>query len=179
MVRARGNSGFSLIEVVTALAILGVGLPSLAYLYSVCLQQDVQNAKENQAYFLANSLLTEISQRRFRESAAAPGNGTDSGEVSGFDRRAFDDIDDYAIFEQTWGAIDPPRDETGAQLLTYSGFSQNVTVRNVTAPTKAAQTRTLASQTAGTTDFKLITVVIKWLGGKRQVEVAKLFALSP
>jgi len=182
MGRGRGNSsnaGFSLLEVVVALAILGVGLPALAYLYSVALEQDVQSAKENQAYYLANSLLTEISQRRFQESVAAPGNGTDSGEVSSYDRRGFDDIDDYSIFEDTWGALTPPRDETGAQLTQYAGFIQYVTVRNVTEPTTGAQTRTLATETDGSTDFKLITVNVSWLNGKRTVQAAKLFALSP
>lgn len=173
----RDKRGFTLLEMTTSLAVLGVGLPAISMMLSVALQQDVQAGKENRARYLANALMSEISQRRFRESSTNKGNSIDTGEESGWVRTAFDDIDDYTVFT-TWGSINPPRDEVGNVITGFDEYSQSVSVVNVPAPTALAQSRTLSTVTAGSTDFKLVTVTISWDAGRRQVVAEKVFALS-
>jgi len=170
--------GLILIELTVALMVLAIGLPALAQLLSVVIEQDAEAGDSLKAHFLATSLMSEISRRRFRESSAAPGNGVDAGEEQDFVRSNFDDLDDYAIFKDKWVEVTPPRDEAGNLMTNYSGFSQKVEVFNIAAPTAGQQSRSLAAVAAGSTDFKLVTVTISWRNGKRSVQVAKVFGLS-
>lgn len=178
MERKLNRRGFSLLEVLMALVVLGVGLPAIAMMFTVSIEQDVQASKENRARYLANSLISEISQRRFRESLTQKGNGPDAGETDGWVRTNFDDIDDYSIFTDTWIEVHPPRDEAGNVITGFEEFTQKVTVDNVAAPSMAKRPRSLATVADGSTDFKLVTVTITWDGGRRKVVAQKLFALS-
>jgi prepilin-type N-terminal cleavage/methylation domain-containing protein len=173
------RAGFALIELIGALAILAIGLPAIAYTFAVSLKTDSTSNSGLQAHFLANALINEISQRRFRESAAAPASGPEAGEVSGYDRRLFDDISDYNIFQTNWGALSPPRDETGAELANFANFTQYVDVININPPGAAAANRSFASVSDGSTDFKLVTVTITWEQGRKSVRQSKVFALNP
>ncbi len=174
--------GFTLIEIILAIAVLAIGLPAVCYMYAVAMAVDSDNVKGNQAFYLANALMNEISLRRFRESAAAPGNGPDTGETNGYDRRGFDDIDDYNIFKLTWNELKPPRDETGASMTDYADFGQYVEVVNIAAPGTSGSgpaSRSTAAVADGSTDFKMVTVRITWQGGKRSVYLSKVFTLPP
>lgn len=176
--RLKSARGFTLLEMVMSLAILATGLPAIAMMMVVALQQDRQIGQETQARYLANSLLSEISQRRFRESTSERGNGVETGEADGWVRTAFDDVDDYAIFTETWAAVSPPRNEAGEVITGFEAFTQRVSVVNVPAPTVDDQVRALTSVGEGSTDFKLVTVTISWEGDRRSVIAEKLFALS-
>lgn len=173
----KSPSGWSFVEVILVMALVGIAIPPTLYLFGISLKEDSHTGNRLQALGLANSLMAEISQRRFQESALAPGNGIDATEESGFDRRAFDDIDDYQIFQASWGALSPPRDESGNALVNYSAFSQTVSVTNVdpvtAGPTARANTDAAAE---GTTDFKLVTVTITWDQGQRTLSLHKIFA---
>ena len=172
-----GLASFSLFEVMIAIAIVSVGLPAVAYMYTTSLQLGSSTQNGAIAQFLANSLMNEISQRRFRESVAEPGNSPQSAQISGFDRTGFTDVGDYNIFKLTWGAISPPRDEVGAQLTQFAGFSQFVEVYNIPAPGMGPIPRSFNPVSDGSTDFKVVTVTIKWNKGKEQVRLSKLFVL--
>lgn len=176
---ALGNRGFTLIELAGAMAMLSFALPALAYLFSLTAQRDSNTNEGLTAHFLATSLMNEISQRRFRESAANPAGGPSNGEVSGYDRRNFDDISDYRIFRNTWGALSPPRDEMGTELTNYAQFGQYVDIINVAAPGANGASRSFSAVTDGTTDFKLVTVTITWEKGKKKITQSKVFALNP
>ncbi len=177
------RKGFNLIEVLLALTIFGIAVPSIGALFSFAYKEESDNTRRTQALFLAESLMSEISQRRFRESAVAPGNGPDAGEISGSDRRNFDDIDDYSIFSKDssysvqWGALSPPQDESGTALTDFSMFKQYVEVSNVSSPSAGPTARTdYNSQTEGTTDFKMVKITISWDNGLRKVNLFKVFA---
>ncbi len=172
----RGNRGFSLTEVAAAMFALSLGVPAISMMYSASLALDSDSTKETQAYFLANALMNEISHRRFEESTTQRGNQAETGEVSGWSRIGFDDIDDYQQF-QTWGLVKPPRDEAGVAIPGVSEFSQSVSVINVPAPPTTAAARTLSTSTAGTTSYKVVTVKVFWNGTKRFVTVNKMFAM--
>ena len=173
----RRTRGFSLIELVATMFVLSLGLPAIAYMYTVALLVDADTIHRGKANFLANSLMNEISSRRFRESATAPGNGPDSGEVSGYDRRNFNDIDDYNEFKTDWGILSPPRDETGTSLTDYSEYAQYVEVVNIAPPSSDLTTRSFAAVDDGSTDIKLVTVKVYWNKNKNFVAVQKVFNL--
>ena len=170
--------GLSLIEMTVTLAFLSISMPAVGYLFGLGVKEDSHNSAEAQAYFLANALMNEISRHRFRESAAAPGNGPEVGELAGFDRRNFDDIDDYQAFQSTWtGGLTPPRDEAGAVMAGFSQFKQEVEVYNIPNVPAGPGSRSTAKVGDGTTDFKVVTVRVSWDRGARRINLAKIFAL--
>lgn len=177
------KKGLNLIEVMLAIVIFATAIPSIGYVFGTAFKQEQENAEHTQATFLATGLLSEISTKAFYESGVAPGNCFDVGEESGFDRREFDDIDDYAIFSRDcgvsaqWGAQNPPRDEAGNSLTDYSKFSQSVEVYNIQPPTIGPTARADYSPAPdGTTDFKMVVVTISWNTGKNNVKLYKVFA---
>ena len=170
------KKGMSLIEMISAMAVAAIALPALAYLFNIAFLSSSENIKKTQAYFLANGLMNVISERRFKESAVKAGNGPDSGEVSQYDRRLFNDIDDYHQFKLVWGELSPPRDESGNAMNNFSEFTQYVEVNNVAAPSLGFGNRSFASVLAGSTDFKLVMVTIKSSKSKESVSIYKIFA---
>jgi prepilin-type N-terminal cleavage/methylation domain-containing protein len=175
--------GFSLIELCISIVVFSLGIGAIANVYAVALMEDSNNSLQSQAQFLANSLMNEISERRFEESAALPGNAPGPGEVNGYSRAAFNDIGDYNQFKLSWGPLNPPRDENGNALASYSAFSQYVTVVNIANPVASGGgipvPRNFTAVADGTTDFKLVTVTISWGKGKQaqSVVLAKVFGL--
>ncbi len=174
--KLRSVSGFSLLEVATAILVAGIGLPAIAYMFTTAMVAGSDQGLSEQAFFLANSLMNEISERRFKESSDFPGNGAENGEVSGYSRSNFNDIDDYNVFNASWGPLSPASDRSGAAISGYGGFSQWVSVVNIPIPS-APGVGSFTSVTDGSTDFKLVTVKISWNGGHREVVLKKIFAL--
>lgn len=173
--KLRGGRGFNLIELTVTLAFSSIALPALAYLFGVGVREDSHNSSVAQAYFLATGLMSEISKRRFRESVADPGNGVEAAEENGFDRRGFDDIDDYQIFSTKWNAI-APRDEAGNPLSDYGQFKELVEVYNIANVPAGPATRSFAAVQAGTTEFKVVKVIVSWDNGTRSIVTSKVFA---
>ena len=167
--------GFTLVEVMIALAIFAMAASTIASIFGTSIRQDSFVSRETQALNLSSLLMSEISQRRFRESVAAPGNGPSPLESASFDRRNFDDIGDYAIFRLTWGTLSPPRNEAGGELTNYASFGQYADVYNISV--SADGTVDSTPQADGTTDFKLITVSTSWGNGKNSVSLYKISAL--
>lgn len=62
MIRVRGNSGFTLIETVVALAILGLGLAVLFRVFGDVLDRDFQSESKATAASLAQSLEARLGQ---------------------------------------------------------------------------------------------------------------------
>ncbi len=170
--------GFNLVEVLATVVVVSLGMPAIAVMYSTAFVVDSDNSARTQGTYLGNALMNEISQRRFMESVAFPGNGAETGEVinGSYDRRNFDDIDDYEQFAANggWGRITPPQDEAGVSLTNFPGYSQYVHVFNV-APPNANGVISLNSVTSGTTDLKMVQVEIQWAAGHQSVTVKKLF----
>ena len=177
--RWRSEWGFNFIEIILALVLFSISIPAIVQIFSVAFKQEAGSTMQSQALFLAHSLMEEISTKRFQESGAFPGNALEAGEGTGYDRRNYDDVDDYAVFEDSdpkWNPLSPPKDESGLNLNAYSGFQQEVTVTNVSNPTSGPTARAdYVAQTAGTTNFKLVKVKISWDVGNQSVSLYKIF----
>lgn len=177
----RSEAGFSLFEVAVALAVLAIALPALTYAFAVGLTLDNDTSKRFQAYYLADAMINEISQRRFYQDSSHKGNGPESGEVTSgsYSRLKFNDVDDYNQFKLSWGKVSPPKNEDGTDMTNLSEFSQYVEVVNIPAPGVSTFARTLTPQSDGSTDFKAVTVTIGWQNNQKSVQVIKVFARTP
>ncbi len=106
------QSGYSLIEIIASITVIGIGLPAVIFMYTTAFVVDADNSARSQGIYIANALMNEISQRRFMHSVAFPGNGPETGEVinASYDRRNFNDIDDYEHFSVNggWDWVSPP-----------------------------------------------------------------------
>ncbi len=99
-----GIRGYSLIELVLCIVILGVGVVSLINAFSVAVQKSVLSETITVGTNLARGLMEEIKSRRFDENYddnpttggfTLPANlGPDSPE-SASDKSTFDDVDDF------------------------------------------------------------------------------------
>lgn len=179
-----GKRGLTLIETLLALAIFGIAIPTIGYVFGTSFQQESENAMRMQALFLAQGLMQEISQKKMRQDPSHPENCATADVLSGYDRSLFATVEDYGIFftdcagTTAWGELKPPRDETGNSLTDFSKFSQMVTVVNIDPPGIGPNARAdYTAKTDGTTDFKLVTVKISWNSGGSKVELHKIFAL--
>jgi prepilin-type N-terminal cleavage/methylation domain-containing protein len=176
------KTAFTLIEVILALAIFAIAIPTIGQLFAIAVREEADSSNRTQAAFLARALMDEISTRRFWESEGAELGAVDAGEENGFDRRNFDDIDDYKIF-QTWQAQSPPRDEAGNALNDYARFSQIADVYNVKNPIVDPNGGNHPSgrddynvEIDGSTGFKLVKVQISWDSARHSVILYKVFA---
>ena len=96
-------NGFTLIEIIISLVVLGFALFGLINLFMNLSVQNVAAQYRGTATMLAQELLEEIKAKRFDESTLKDINGnwsnfgnpgTDSGE-NATNRATFDDVDDY------------------------------------------------------------------------------------
>lgn len=163
--RTGNSAGFTLIEILLALAILVVAIPIIATLFPWGLRQSAESVDQTRAVFLAQELIEEAITRKWDENATPPGKtnspstiGVDAGEVAG-DRTTFDDLDDFDNFVDN-----PMHDATGSTLVGFEGFWAQVDVNYVGSDKAALDLETLLGAGAGT-DFKRIDVTVSWNDG--------------
>ena len=88
--RPQAQAGYSLIEVVAAIVVLGLVFGGFATVYGTVLQQGAQPQLGSQALAVADAYLSEITSRPYRDPDSGALCG--GGEAS---RPLFDDVCDY------------------------------------------------------------------------------------
>jgi len=113
----RRAPGFTLIEVIIAIVIVGISLAAVMSVFIVTSQHSADPMARQQAQMIAEAYLDEILLKRFYDpdtSTVCPGP-----EGS---RSAFDNVCDYNGLSQA------PTDQTGAAISALSAYNVAVTV---------------------------------------------------
>jgi type II secretory pathway pseudopilin PulG len=122
-IRRRSEAGFSFIELVLAILLIGVTLPALMMVFQNVVVTSAQADLMPKATSLAEGLMEEIKSRKFDELTTKSGSGNwsttlgpDTGE--GTTKANYDDVDDFNAWTQNFASP-------------YTGFSASVSVAYV------------------------------------------------
>ena len=130
------HRGFTLIEMVVLIVVLGLGLTGVTLVINQTVTQAPKALVQTRAMELAQSYLDEILQTRFDQNSGQGGiprcDSTDNlaqacsntlGPESAETRAWYNDVDDYnGINDQ------PPLSATGASLINYADYRVQVSV---------------------------------------------------
>lgn len=122
--RHSGNSGYSLVELLVAVAITGIASVSLLRAFNMAGTVTARHEMQHNARWLATSLKTEMDMLPVVDPNQTPTYGTEAGEWRD-DRRSFDDIDDYA------GWSGSPLDENGQPNSELAAYTLATDIRYV------------------------------------------------
>lgn len=156
--------GFSMIEVVISVAIIGGLLASVFNIVGVSAQRGFATTQRTKALWLANDLLAEIGAKPCTSDAGniltnTPIDLSDTAAlkaaIQGSSRAAFDSLYDY----NSWTSS-PPVGPAGDPIAGYEGWTRAVTVVPIDPETFASR---VSSDTAA-----IITVVALGPGNARQ-----------
>ncbi|MFT5052296.1 MAG: type II secretory pathway pseudopilin PulG [Chlamydiales bacterium] len=151
--RPKRTSGFSLVEAVMAIVVLGIAIPPLVSMFRVVARNSVDETFQDVALAYANGLMEEIASKGFEDPDLASGSfGTEEGS-----RGSYDDVDDFDGLSNS-----PPEQLNGTDLDDFGGFTRSVVVENVT----SADPDATIPETDGNTDLKRIEVTVAWTGGR-------------
>lgn len=143
----RALAGFTLIELVSFIAIVGVGLAGVLAVYHTAGQDSADPIVRKQALAIAESLLQEIQQMPFTfcdpddpaaTTAASPAAcatpealGPEAGETRYSTATPFDNVNDYHGYDTA--AETPPgiKDLGGTPIAGLGGYNASVTVTPV------------------------------------------------
>ena len=145
------QGGFSLIEVVVFIVVLGIAFVGMAILYNRVTTASVDPMVRKQALAIASSLLEEIELRAFTfcdpddpnvYTATGPpptgcttveGIGTEGGETR-YSVPRFDNVSDYDNFKMGSGQTDPDiKTAAGTTIPDLANYSVSVTVAQIAA----------------------------------------------
>lgn len=164
------SAGFTLIEMIATIVILGIALVGIARMVSLGISDSADIMVQTRAVALAEAYLDEIMGRRFDENAdvsglnpcfGLPGDmptptrpcsatlGPNGGGENSRDK--YDDVDDYNNLNEGDGTGTPIRDAKGDTRPDYANFHVTVSVRYAGDDAVLARTATHA---------KLITVTV-------------------
>lgn len=115
----------TLVEVVIAMAVLGLVLVSLLQGASISLQMQRSTSEQTTGEILARELLDSVCALPYEEPGGAAALGLDAGEIVA-DRTSFDDIDDFHGWSET-----PPQRPDGTAMPGVAAWSRDVTVEAV------------------------------------------------
>ncbi len=120
------GKGFTLIEILIALAVLAMGIAMLITMFTVGMKGVTTNQVRTQATNLAQDLMDEIMGKEFRDPNETPVWGVESGETQGV-RTTYDDVDDYSAWKNK-----APQNVMGVSLGdAYANFTLSVSVARV------------------------------------------------
>ena len=173
---ARVSRGTTLVEVVGAIAVLGIALPPLLALFRGVAAQRVDHTLQRAASHLASGMLEEIVSKAYTDPET---DSTALGPEEGA-RGEFDDVDDYDGLLEA-----PPVWIDGSPIPGADEFVRSVEVDYVAksvvpepigpiqaplppgGPSQAVvQAQPFFEATALETDFKRIRVRVRWSAGK-------------
>lgn len=97
--------GFTLIEMVIAIVIIGVGLAGVLTAFNTTVRSSADPLMRKQMQAVAEEMLEEVLLKPFAVSGVAPVNAPVACGAAGAIRTAFDDVSDYHGY-QTTGVCD-------------------------------------------------------------------------
>ena len=155
--RLQRTSGFSLIELVITIVIIGIALSALSSSLFSAVGRSADPLWQSKATHLSQAYLDEILAMRYQENSALGGEtvgtciigGTEAGE--GTNRSLYDDVDDYNGLTESANFLDTSTSSN------YSDYNISIEVTCV-GPTNAASTSS-----------KLIAITITTLTNQRLV----------
>lgn len=149
--------GFSFLEIVISLSIIGVGMLGFMQILSTTLDAHARSIREIISTTLAQGLMAEIMSKDFEDPV--PGNPLGPDEAGG--RPDWDDVDDYLGYAETSGypvtVGGSPMNGTTAGKPNYSGFTRTVTGVIYVDCVPPADCN---SSVPGPTNFKKVTVQV-------------------
>jgi MSHA pilin protein MshD len=118
--KVQGSKGFSLIELVISIVVLGIALSALSSSLFLGVGRSADPLWQSKMTQVAHAYLDEISSMRYQEDSPLGGgsvgacsiNGPEPGESS---RSLFDDVDDYHEYDESVKFLDSttPSDYAG------------------------------------------------------------------
>lgn len=152
MIRLARQTGFTLMEVLFALTVLGIAIAAMAQAGSTGQKATYEALRELRAMSLAEAMMEEIISLPYDDPEGTTTLGPDAGEVA---RTSYDNIDDFHGFTESRGSC---RDMSGVRYpASYDDFGRSVSV--------ATSTLTLAGASA--TSGVSITVLVQDQGGRQ------------
>lgn len=97
----RRVAGFTLVEMVVAIVIIGVGLAGVLTAFNINVRSSADPLVRKQMLAVAEEMLEEILLKPFAVSGAAPANAPVACGSAGAARTAFNDVRDYAGYATT------------------------------------------------------------------------------
>lgn len=135
------QAGFTLIEIVLVIVLVGVMMAGMASLFAETIVNSHRPYLRQKALAVANAFMEEIQHKQWDDNTpigggcvqiggycpagpAAAGIGTEEGS-----RADYDDVDDYNGLSQS-----PPQDASGTDMPGFDGFTVTVTVQTPGSP---------------------------------------------
>lgn len=116
----RVQCGFSLVELVMAIAVMGIALAGAVAIFSTTSRHSADPMIQQQAQLIAESYLDEILLKRFYD----PDTNTVCPAAEGGGRLAYDNVCDYN------GISGAPQNQFGTAIPELSAYTVQVTVAN-------------------------------------------------
>ena len=144
--------GLSLIEVLMAVAVLGIAMPPVVSLYREVAEQSVDDTQQGVAVAVAEALLEEITSKTFRDPETKKSFGPEEDS-----RADYDDVDDYdGLLESPSQLMD------GTSPALYTSLTTIVEVHHVT----SADPDPVTPEPDGSTKLLRIRVSVSWTSGR-------------
>lgn len=140
----RKQRGFTLVELVITVVILGIAVAGILLVYVTTVASSADPMQREQAVAIAESYLDEILPKRFNDPDGADGEAL---------RSDFDDVDDY---DQINGEV--PTDMNGNAIAGLGSYSVDVAVVGDSLNGLAAGTESLRVDVTVTYDIESITI---------------------
>lgn len=102
---SRRSRGFSLVEMIIAMVIIGVGLAGVLAAFQTGVRDSADPAIHKQMLAVAEEMMEEILLKPYAVSGVAPANALVACGAAGAARDTFDDVADYHGY-QTTGVCD-------------------------------------------------------------------------
>lgn len=135
------TSGFTLIEMIIAIVIIGLGLAGVLAAFNTTVRSSADPVIHKQMLVIAEEMLEEILLKPYAVAA---------GTITGCDRSAADDVSDYAGYNQAICDID------GTAVAGLAGYNVSVAVDSVNWQTIANTLRVTVTVTRGTESLGLV-----------------------
>ena len=143
--RPSGAKGFTLLEVIVAIVIIGVGLAGVLSVFNANVQHSADPVVRKQLMAVAEEMLEEIALRPY----AGPSKESDAG----CGRITFDDISDYHLYPANHQVCDV----VGVPIAALAGYTLDVTVTDAALNGVTAAKRIAVQVARGSERITLVT----------------------
>jgi MSHA pilin protein MshD len=144
-IRLRHSRGFTIIEMIVAIVVIGVGVAGLMSAFSASSRGSADPTVRIQLQAIADQLMEEVLLKPY--TAGTPTT------VTGCERSAFDELSDYNGYTTTSKVCNVD----GTAISALSGYSVKITVVTGTLATVAAAKKITITVSRGNESFVLVS----------------------